>query len=370
MSGRGAAALVLIAAAAAACDHSKPFAAGEPDDRGPFAPGSAARVTFNVADDRTVSWLPDGSGFIYSTEREDRADHDRCLAIQPPGGGTVMRYACHRVPGYDDTTDVWESPAVNRDGGVAYLRVTSRIGRQKRDFAEIVLAPLDDPTDATTIVAIPYTATDGRLHTSAAEIRWLAPDRFVYLAQRLIFQGSTFFPDTFVTGLGIMEVDLSAGAARRLVPGTLWASSVSAGDDGDTIYYTIGGDSRVYSQSLATGAVAVIHDFGDAGIARGAQVRGNRLVAIVGGSVLFQDEGVLEMVQRDEGGNIYVADLSSGSQTLLAAYSETLFHRPAISPDGEGVVVEAAPWAPVHVGPSSEFNAPNHRHDIWHFDLP
>src|SRR5690606_8925744 len=135
--------------------------------------------------------------------------------------------ACHRDPAYDDTTDVWEAPAVSAEGRVAYLRVTSRIGRQKRDFAEIVVAPLDDPADATLVVAVPYTAEDGRLHSSAAEISWVGPDRFVYLAQRLIFQGSTFFPDTFVTGVGIVEVDLGAGAARRLLPGTLWASSVS-----------------------------------------------------------------------------------------------------------------------------------------------
>jgi hypothetical protein len=34
------------------------------------------RLTFNLGDDRTPSWLPDGSGIIYSSEREDRPDHD------------------------------------------------------------------------------------------------------------------------------------------------------------------------------------------------------------------------------------------------------------------------------------------------------
>jgi hypothetical protein len=355
----------------AACEHSTPFEDPAPVTNPPRGDGPVYRVTFNVADDRTVSWLPDGAGFIYSTEREDRTDHDRCLATQPAAGGTIMRLACNRAPGYDDSTDVWESPAVNEDGDLLYLRTVSRIGRQKRDFAELMIAPAENPADARSVILLPYTAEEGRLHSSLAEVRWLSPERFVYLGQRLIFEGSTFFPDTFITGVDIVEVTLSGGTpTRRLVPGTRWASSVSAGDDGQTIYYTLGGDSRVYRQALATGAVEVVHDFGAEGIARGAQVRGNRLVAVVGGSVLFRDEGVLEMVQRDEGGHLYVADLASGETLRLTSSAETLFHRPALSPDGTRLAAEAAPFAPVHDEVDSEFNAPNHRHDIWLFDLP
>lgn len=68
----------------AACGHDDPFAT-PPADRGqPFAPTSPVRLTFNPLDDRTPSWLPDGSGIVYSTEAPDRADHDRCIAVLPP----------------------------------------------------------------------------------------------------------------------------------------------------------------------------------------------------------------------------------------------------------------------------------------------
>lgn len=362
---------LLLLPLAAACDHSDPFTTEPPDAGGPFEPGPIAQVTYNVGDDRTAAWLPDGSGFIYSTERVDRRDHDRCLAVQPSGGGTVSRLACHRVPAYDDTTDVWESPAVNERGELLYLRVVSRIGRQKRDEATIVLADAETPAAGTEVVALPYTAEDGRLHSGAADIRWVGPGHFVYLAQRLIYEGSTFLPDTFLTGVAIMEVRLDGGApVRRQVPNTLWASSVSAADDGDTIYYTLGGDSRVYRQSLASGAHEVVHDFGAGRVARGAQVVGNRLVAVVDGSVLFRDEGVLEMVQRDEGGVLWTVDLATGAARALAGGGERLFHRPVLSPDGSRVVAEGAPFAEVHSVPDSEFNAVNHRHDLWHFILP
>ena len=364
--------MAAAALALSACDHSTPFEQREPAAQPPRGAGPVYRLTFNVADDRTPAWLPDGSGFIYSSEREDRRDHDRCLAVQPAGGGTITRLSCNRVPASDDTTDVWESPAVNSAGDILYLRITGRIGRQKRERADLMLGPLDAPSAAArTVVAIPYTADDGRLHTGAADIRWVTEDRFVYIGQRLIFQGSTFLPDTFLTGLGIVDVSLAGGVpVRRLVPNTDWASSLSVGDDGDTIYFTVGGDSRVHRMSLASGAVAVVHDFGAAGIARGVQVHGDRMVAVVGGSVLFRDEGVLEMVQRDEGGELHLVDLATGEGTVLAASDDTLFHRPAISPDGSSVVAEAAPFAPVHTGPDSEFTALNHRHDLWLFDLP
>lgn len=371
MSRRRLAAAPLVLLLVGACEHSEPFTGGEPVDNPPRGAGPVYQVTFNVADDRHPSWLPDGSSFIYSREREDRSDHDRCIAVQPASGGTFTRLACRHVPGYDDTTDVWESPAVNQAGDVLYLRTSSRIGRQKRDHADIVLARFAEPIDADVVIALPYPAESGRMHSGAGEIRWVSNERFVYLGQRLIFQGSTFFPDTFLTGLDVVEVTLSGSSAvRRVVPGTAWASSVSPGDDGDSIYYTIGGDSRVFRQSLSSGAVTLVHDFGAEGIARGAQVRGDRLVAVVGGSVLFRDEGELEMVQRDEGGHLFLVDLTTGAETRLSLSQDTLFHRPALSPDGARVVVEASPFAPVHTGPDSEFNAPNHRHDIWLFELP
>jgi hypothetical protein len=55
---------------------------------------------------------------------------------------------------------------------------------------------------------------------------------------------------------------------------------------------------------------------------------------------------------------------------VLAAAGDSLFHRPVISPDGRRVLAEAAPFAPVQTDPDSEFNATNHRHELWLFDIP
>jgi hypothetical protein len=73
-------------------------------------------------------------------------------------------------------------------------------------------------------------------------------------------------------------------------------------------------------------------------------------------------------VQRDEGGDLVFVNLTSGASTVFAG-DTVLFRHPAISPDGRRLVVEVQPYAPVHAEPDSEFNATNHRADLWLFAL-
>jgi Tol biopolymer transport system component len=359
--------LLACAAIIAGCDHGAPFTPALPAEPGPFAPGVPARLTFNGADDRTVSWLPDGSAFIYSSEElEDPADHDRCLLIMPSSGGTVSRSICEQRPGHQDSTDVFQSPVVSAGGRLLYLRAVSRIGNQKSPRMELALATLDEPVPAPVVTPVPYFANSGKTHSFVASPAWLDDEHFVYLAQYLWYQGSTFLPDTFATGLEIVHGSVTGDAATlTVVPATEDASSVSAGDQPGTVVATFGGDSKVYRVDLATGARSELWDFGAAGIARDAQVVGDRLVAIVGRSVLYQFEDAHQLfVQRDEGGDLHVVELSTG-ETEVFSSDETLFRRPALAPDGSRLVVEASPFAPVHVGPVSDYNAFNHRGDLW-----
>jgi hypothetical protein len=358
-----------LLAAVLGCSHGEPFTPADQGTDVPFASGSPRRLTFSPADDRTASWLPDGSGIIYSSERADRRDADRCLQILPPNGGSVRRTICNPLPAYDDSTDRWESPAVNADGRIVYYRAVGWIGLQKGPQLRLMLGRLEDPAAAVELTRVPYFATNGKVHSNVSQIRWLAPSRFVYLAEELFYEGSTFYPDTFMTGRDIVHGEVTGETATlTVVHGTDDASSVAVGDDGDTIYFTLGGDTRVYRRALSTGEQTVLHDFGAAGIVRDVQVHGSTLVAVVGRSVHWSDELAHGWVQRDEGGDLAVVDLATGVMTLVS-YEETLFRRPAISPDGTRVVVEASPYAPPHLIADSEYNATNHRPDLWLFDL-
>jgi hypothetical protein len=60
---------------AAACDHTSPFRPEPPAPAPPFSSFFPRRLSFNVGDDRTPAWLPDGSGILYSSERQDRPSY-------------------------------------------------------------------------------------------------------------------------------------------------------------------------------------------------------------------------------------------------------------------------------------------------------
>jgi hypothetical protein len=363
--------LAILLIGSAACDHGDPFDSDTQEPRGPFSQLLPRRLTFSHGDDRTPSWLPDGSAIIYSSEREDRIDHDRCLTLMPAEGGTILDQFCPTDPIQSDSTNLYDAPAVSPQGRLFLHKVVSWIGQQKLGEAFLAVGDISDPIAAENITRVPYTAPNGRVHSSVRSPAWISSTSLVYLAEMLFFQGSTFYPDTFVTGLDIVRLDLSGTApVFEVIPGTDYASSVAVTSESDVIYYTLGGDSKVYRRDLATGAVTVFFDFGPGQIARDVAVDGTRLVAVVGGSVLYQFEFPHNaFVQRDEGGDLHFVDLATSSHSVFAG-DTVLFRHPVFSPDRQRLVVEVSPFAPVHVGPDSEFNATNHRVDLWLFDLP
>jgi Tol biopolymer transport system component len=353
----------------AACEHSSALQPEPYPPAPPFSPLLPRRLTFNTGDDRTPAWLPDGSGILYSTERQDRADHDRCLALLPREGGTIRSSQCQLDPEHDDSTDLMEAPAVNANGQLFFHRVVSWVGQQKLGASALMLGVADHPLQATMLQPLPYTAVNGRFHSTVRTPQWLGVDSLVYLAEQLFYEGSTFYPDTFTTGLDVVLLDLSGSEPRfEIVPGTDYASGLDVSDDGKSLFYTLGGDSRVFQRDLATGAVTTTYDFGIGNIVRDPQVNGNTLVAIVGRSVLYRFEEAHGYVQRDEGGDLVVVDLTT-SQTVRFSTDSVLFRHPAISPDGVRVVVETQPYDTVHHQRVSEYNAPNHRADLWLFGL-
>ena len=79
-----------------------------PADYTPSQPYNAPpliRLTLNPGDDMMPAWLPDGE-IVYTAERIDRADHDRCLAVMPGTGAAVFRYVC-RSSTSNDSLDVF-----------------------------------------------------------------------------------------------------------------------------------------------------------------------------------------------------------------------------------------------------------------------
>jgi hypothetical protein len=358
------------------CGHTEPFATPPTGTDQPFDPSPPVRLTLNQGPDRGASWLPDGSGILYSTQQLGRVDHDVCLALIPPGGGTQRRLTCDLTPTGGTSTDAIESPAPSSSGRLAFVALGSHINAIPYSSGSIAIGPLDDPAARTRLQALPYTVAGNHLHSGVSQLRWLSPTRLIYLGERIDYHQRCercVEWDTMVTGRDVASIDLSQpGSGPQLIPGTDNASSVSAGGSEDELYYTLNADPRVYRQTLSTGAVTVAHDFGALGSARDVHVVGTRMAAVVGGRVAYGIDPLFGPTQWDSGGVVHVVDLQSGTDVILDGPG--LFRRPQISPSGSAIVAEGYPLILTDVpedqgGPRSDTTV-SRRSDLFLFGQP
>jgi Tol biopolymer transport system component len=338
--------LVLVAFG---CNHSDAFTPDDYSSDQPLLPGTPTRLTFNTLTDVHASWLPDGSAILYSFQVPGRSDRDQCLGLIPAGGGTRQLEICNPLPETNDTSDVFGTSAASADRRVAYnlFRANSTVHTPQLS-STLELASFAQPLQAEVLQAVPYTLPTGQLHTGMSHLSWLDDTRLVYVGLEIFYIRTPagtfgFAPDTLDTGRDIVIVELNGsggGATLTAVPNTDLASSVAPGTNGNSLYYTVSGDSQVYTRDLGSGTTSVIHDFGAGNIVRDVDVVGTTLVAIVGGFVEFLNVVTLGPVQPDEGGVLTMVDLSTGTETVLDTDTTVVYRRPAISPDGSSVVVE------------------------------
>ena len=341
----------LLVGALAACEHSWP--AG-PVSYGPGplpSRGTPAQLTYNPGQDRTPTWLPDGSGILYSMERLDRRDHDRCLARIPADGGQILGFSCAGTPQLEDSVDVLESPALGGAGRLAVVEASSPVGLG--GFAplrlELTLGTLVPSPPLTLVQQLPFTSSSGQQIDGVSHLSWLADGTLLLVGYRAAYLSvcdTCVTYDTLETGVELIRVTW-AGAAPSLqsLPATGGASSVTAGQ-GDTMYFTLNGDARLFRRSLSSGGDAVLRDFNGA-VARDVAVGGQRLVAVVGGMVYYRTDQAVGPTQRDYGGDLHMMNLAGSGDTVLGNSDPSMsiwFRHPAVSPDGHRLVAEGRPY--------------------------
>jgi hypothetical protein len=336
-----------------ACGHTEPFSAPPYGTNQPFDPTPPVRLTLNTAADRGASWLPGGTGILYSAQQLGRPDADVCLAELPPGGGSQRRLVCDPLPADEAVTNAFESPVAAPDGRLAFVAARASVGGANPSSLAISIAPGLDAANATIVQRVPYTLAGEPTHSGVTQLRWQDENRLVYLAELSTTRQTcrTCILDTVETGLKVALLDLATpGTPPVALSGTDFASGVSPGSTSDEIYFTINGDSRVFRRVLSSGDQSVAHDFGAAGVARDVHVADGRLTAIVGGRVHVVEDSILGQVQWDSGGIVHVVDRASDADVALAA-DLRLFRRAVLSPTGDRVVAEGYP---VTVRASSE----------------
>jgi hypothetical protein len=333
-------ALVLLLAA---CGHSEAFSAPDNSSDTPFRPGEPTRLTYSLAGDGAVAWLPDASSLIYSFGKPESREGDHCLAQLPPTGGRITREICSPGAAAGDSVDTYGWPAVNSDGRIAYVRASRPPQSTSNRFEAIVVGTLAEPEAVSFRQGIPYNAVAG-LHTSISQLRWLGADRLTWLggAMTSYLPCPECAPARLRADRDVMVLDVATPASLRAVPGTETATSVAVGESDDIIYYTLAGDTRVYRRSISAGSSSVAHDFAPE-IVRDVHVQSGRLAAVVGGLVEVVTDLQGQAVQLDQGGVLHVVDIGTGVDHRMEGPSILVRH-PVLSPNGGALVTEASPF--------------------------
>jgi Tol biopolymer transport system component len=349
---------VLACTGLAACGHEQPFQPLDESSNHPFIPGVPARVTYNPGADLHPAWLPDGSQFVYAWQQLSQPDLDRCLGFIDASGGTRVRTVCNPSPTAIDSTDLFDEPSPSPDGRLLYIRGISPQHALAPSSAGVYVGPLSDPLAATKLLNLPYTVPGGLMHSRISHARWVSATRVMYIGDSVTYVGIGA-KDTIITGIEIVDLDLSGAVPSvAVVPGTQTATSIALTSGGDTLVYTLAGDSRVFARALSTGVVSVLHDFGALGTAQDVALRGDQLVAVVG--------------NRPQGGRLWSVDLTSGSESLLPSDQALFFRRPAFSPTGAPVrlVVEGYPLTFIQVAPGVVDTVASDVGDLYLYEAP
>lgn len=324
---------------AAGCAHGDAFMADRPvGQAGPFRDTEPRQLTLNLGYDNWPAWTPDGASVYYSSQVQLPGEQDRCIDLLSHFGGTRLEVQCPKDS--DGVTQELEEPT--SDGTrLAWSQAEVAVAVQAPYAISIWTAPVAGRAAPQRVLAFPYDAPSGRSHATPLYLQWISPGVLLYLGAEV---GGCCRTDTLRFGEQVVLLDLTGPApVRTFVPGTERASAVSRAENGNAIYYTFYGDTRVYQRVLATGAVTVLHDFGAGHVARDPDVSDNRLVAVVDGKPNVQDLPPFGTVQIDHGGTLVLVNLTTGVETRLVD-SERYYRRPRFGPGGQRLVAEGYPY--------------------------
>jgi hypothetical protein len=343
----------LLTGLTAGCSHGELFEATSSDLPARDS-GATHQITFNRGNDLFPSWISPDS-LAYSFAPDDNGGSDRCVGAIAAQGGTRRTWAC-RGPAAADSIANSNWPSIGPAGRLVYVWESFQHNSQRPDSAIVYLQEPTDTRTARLVFQFPYVVS-GVVYSSATHLGWLNRDTLVAIAV-----GDVLIRDclgcpfrTVRTGRAVILFDLTTPVpVLTTVTGTTEASGVTPGATGRDFYYTIAADSRVFHRDLVTESTTTTHDFGSTGIARDPQRAGDRLVAVVGGSVSARVDPLFGLVQEDSGGPIHHVNLVNGSDVTLSS-GELLYRHPALSASGSLVVAEG--WS----GGSA---------DLWFFVLP
>ena len=215
-----------------ACDHTSPFATGEATNVGPYSQTYPRQLTFNLGDDRDPA--VQGDTIVYSRLDPEHSSLDRCLALLPADGGTIIAEYC--PPTEASTINAWLEPALSPDGTqIAFLWQRGDPVTAAPSADTLVIAPVDDPTHPTLLRKIDsLTPSDTEL-LYPQKPTWVNANtvRFLYSTYVITYvkTGTPRFADTTIAGVSLVDLDVTTGAITN-VPGAAGARTYTLAPDG------------------------------------------------------------------------------------------------------------------------------------------
>jgi hypothetical protein len=226
------------------CDHTQPFATVPPDTVGPFTAGLPRQLTFNPLSDETPS--VHGDTLVFTRLEASRPDRDRCLALLPVEGGRLLRESCPRGALSDSTRESWLYPAISPDGSrIAFVRERGTLRGAPEDRA-LVVAPLDRPDSAVSVVRGVFPTPSGVLGNAFQKITWRTPDTLWFLGGvESLSHGNLggFAP------LGVFQIAADADPATTppsAIPELATAVAYDSGNDGSVYFLSAPDSTAIY----------------------------------------------------------------------------------------------------------------------------
>ncbi len=326
-----------------ACSHSDPFATTSDSQSVPFLAGSDTRLTYNADQDYWPAWTEDSAGVLYAYVPVGRADHDRCVGLLRPTGGTRLWEMCDNQAGHNDSTDSFTAFALGRDGRLLYQEVSAQIGTEVPSTKALWLADSARPFTRRKLIAFPI-ALGGTNVDWLADLAWTGPADFIGLAEEYVpmphclncsAEDSAFIGKFVVRG----RID-AAGATLTPVSGTEGANGFGLAQGGSAIVFARRG-SNMLQLVAATGGTAVqLGPIGTQNTIVGISCRDATCIVATGQLALGNFPNL-----STPAGTLYRVNLTSGVTSFrrsnAAPGNGGMYASPLILPNGTDVIVQS-----------------------------
>lgn len=331
-----------------ACGHSDTFVTGANSETVPLVSGTDVRLTYNSDQDYWPVWTEDSAGVLYAFVAADRADHDRCVGLLNPGGGSRLWEMCDNQAGHGDSTDSFTAFALGRDGRLLYQEVTARIGTEVPTTKALWLADSARPFSRRKLITFPITV-GGTGVDWLADLAWTGPADFIGLAEeylpvphcRCSLDDSAFVGKFVVRG----HID-AAGATLSPISGTEGANVFALAEGGTAIVFARRGSNALQGVAATGGTAVILATVGTQNTIVGIACRDVTCIVATDQLVLLPNPSLDVFPSLNTpAGTLYRVNLTTGvavsRRSNTGTGNDAMYASPLILPNGTDVIVQS-----------------------------